>query len=45
MTNRKLVYLTEIKTGERFREDNNWKFVLEQAVLDFSDRFADWDVK
>lgn len=33
MPNRKLVYLTEIKTRERFREDNGWEFVLEKLCL------------
>lgn len=35
LTNRKLVFLTEIKKTKksRFREENNWKFVLEHVMM------------
>lgn len=41
LTNRKLVFLTEIKKTKksRFRE-NNWKFVLEHVMIKLPDRSA-----
>lgn len=42
ITNRKLVFLTEIKKTKksRFQEEKNWKFVLEHVMIKLSDRSA-----
>lgn len=42
LINRKLVFLTEIKKRKksRFREENNWKFVLEHVMIKLPDRSA-----